>query len=330
MRRIDLIKLKIRELSVNVLLLLFVVVLFFVFAEVFVRLFVGSHIFGKIDDNSLYHFEPNQDGWYSPPFPTARINNIGARGPDVDVDSLRDKYVFLGDSYMFGWCVEDDETIPYYFRNYLNLSDNEVINFGMGGYGVDDMIVRHDMEKDVFYPHDIFIMSIIEIDFFRKMYDYRPSFVIRVYRAVKRHSSFVAYLRIYYRQFFANVLCYLFGEEEQVRELYVDYVGKVDVFTESNMDKLLSFNVLLEENNQTLIFVFYEYNFTNYSRKADLFCKENNLNCITDVPSCIDKIRGSREIRAADGGHPSNYSNEVVARRIAEYVEGKKFKLLSR
>ena len=79
----------------NILLLLFVLVICFIFAEILSSFFLGDRLIVTVEDNGLYHFEPNQEGWYDIKYPKARINNIGARGDDVNINLLGNKYIFL-------------------------------------------------------------------------------------------------------------------------------------------------------------------------------------------------------------------------------------------
>ena len=45
------------------------------------------------------------------------------------------EYIFLGDSYIEGSCVEDKFTIPQSFANFANKDYENVLNAGIGGSG---------------------------------------------------------------------------------------------------------------------------------------------------------------------------------------------------
>lgn len=61
-----------------------------------------------------------------------RINNLGFRGPDVELEkSDKPRIAFIGDSFTFGWGVEEEESWVGLLRNeHPNL---ELLNLGRGG-----------------------------------------------------------------------------------------------------------------------------------------------------------------------------------------------------
>jgi lysophospholipase L1-like esterase len=72
---------------------------------------------------------------------SARINAIGLRGHEPDPAKDGDagfRVVCLGDSFTFGWGVEDDETFPVQLERLLTEArgepDADVINCGLPGY----------------------------------------------------------------------------------------------------------------------------------------------------------------------------------------------------
>lgn len=76
-----------------------------------------------------------------------RINNLGLRGPDVDVASLRNKkvVVLLGDSLTFGWGVSEAETLPGQLQQRLGLN-YVVLNAGIGNMNLEQLAARwHDL-----------------------------------------------------------------------------------------------------------------------------------------------------------------------------------------
>ncbi|MEM1451289.1 MAG: GDSL-type esterase/lipase family protein [Planctomycetota bacterium] len=91
---------------------------------------------------------------------SAEINGLGLRGPEPDPALDGDaglRVVCLGDSFTFGWGVEDDETYPVQLERALDAEMDtpvEVINCGLPGYNtwqegrVFDVLVR-PMQPDV-------------------------------------------------------------------------------------------------------------------------------------------------------------------------------------
>ena len=68
--------------------------------------------------------------------PPARINRLGLRGPDPD--STRPHILVLGDSFAFGWGVQDDETFSARLHRWAGGSVS-VVNGGHPGYGIFQM-----------------------------------------------------------------------------------------------------------------------------------------------------------------------------------------------
>ena len=62
----------------------------------------------------------------------------------------RHRIVTLGDSYTFGDEVSDDETYSHYLERCL--PDTEVMNFGLSGYGHDQMLLYLEQEGVKYHP----------------------------------------------------------------------------------------------------------------------------------------------------------------------------------
>lgn len=114
----------------------------FVIGEVAVRsLDSDRQLEFEVDDQLYWRFAPSQVGYVwmgNAAFhsPEGRINNIGTRGPDVDMDDEGVvRVLMLGDSYTFGSGVRDEETFSAVLQRALG-STIEVINAGGPGYGI--------------------------------------------------------------------------------------------------------------------------------------------------------------------------------------------------
>ena len=76
----------------------------------------------------------------------------------------------LGDSYTFGDQVSDNETYPYYLLQML--PNTEVINFGIHGYGNDQMLL-YLKEEGVKYSPDVVILGFVGDDMNRNLLEFR-------------------------------------------------------------------------------------------------------------------------------------------------------------
>jgi hypothetical protein len=108
-------------------------------------------------------------------------NSNGARGstdfPYHRTDKKR--VVVVGDSFAFGQEVNDEETYAAVLGS--TLSDTEVINLGVIGYGIDQMLLTVKDEALKYSP-DLMIVGFISDDIERTLVSFRdfakPSFVI--------------------------------------------------------------------------------------------------------------------------------------------------------
>jgi lysophospholipase L1-like esterase len=97
----------------------------------------------KLPDDYVHHkYAPNvtQRGYHPVDFDVGiRINNIGFRGEDVNLEKEPgvSRIVMLGDSFTFGAGVRDDETFSAVLEEILNASGTgkfEVLNLGVESY----------------------------------------------------------------------------------------------------------------------------------------------------------------------------------------------------
>ena len=101
------------------------------------------------------------------------FSEAGYRGSQVyqipkPADKLR--IVVLGDSFTFGEEVEDFETYPAYLEQLI--PNSEVINFGVHGYGLDQMLLRLQ-QVGLSYQPDIVIFAFINDDLNRALLSFR-------------------------------------------------------------------------------------------------------------------------------------------------------------
>lgn len=135
------------------LLLVIGSVLFVMFVfEVFLRLFhpqiFDVHPQGMYlaDDEAGYVLAPNFEGAIERAefLTTVTVNNAGLRGPRLDARQASVyRILVLGDSFAFGFGIEDDATFPVGLERCLNDSGRgkyEVLNAGIPGYGTVDQL----------------------------------------------------------------------------------------------------------------------------------------------------------------------------------------------
>jgi lysophospholipase L1-like esterase len=137
-----------------VLMMVVAVVAFFGLAEIVVRILWGDEINLQYTSAGLYKerfYSAQTDGW----MPNAegsscgkpvKINSLGLRGPEIDLNSDKKKILLLGDSVLFGIAMDEEETISALLRNKL---DSCIINTAVIGYATQHYVdvLRHWMRK---------------------------------------------------------------------------------------------------------------------------------------------------------------------------------------
>jgi lysophospholipase L1-like esterase len=92
-----------------------------------------------------------------------RVNAAGQRGALLDPSSAKPRVLVLGDSYAFGFGVNDDETFPHRLGELLG-GRADVLNFGVPGY---DLVQEVALlrAKGLAYDPDVVVLSVHPNDF---------------------------------------------------------------------------------------------------------------------------------------------------------------------
>jgi lysophospholipase L1-like esterase len=119
-----------------------------------------------------YEMVPNRDGMFEGMH--VRTNAYGLRGPALAPESSHPiRLAAIGDSFTFGFGVDENDTFPSLLQGMLNSSGNlpgrsfEVLNFGVVGYSSRDEAVVLQSKALPFHPRGIIIGYVLndpEID----------------------------------------------------------------------------------------------------------------------------------------------------------------------
>ncbi len=96
-------------------------------------------------------------------------NSKGLRGKaeyQYERSAGKQRMVVLGDSFTFGEEVSDDETYSHYLQ--ASLPGTEILNFGVQGYGHDQMLL-YLKEEGVKYHPDIVVLGFAYLDIYRNI-----------------------------------------------------------------------------------------------------------------------------------------------------------------
>jgi hypothetical protein len=96
-------------------------------------------------------------------------NSKGLRGKaefQYERSARKQRMVVLGDSFTFGEEVSDDETYSHYLQ--ASLPGTEILNFGVQGYGHDQMLL-YLREEGVKYHPDVVVLGFAYLDIYRNI-----------------------------------------------------------------------------------------------------------------------------------------------------------------
>lgn len=102
------------------------------------RLFAKPYLQNSIHPEIGYELKPGFEGWAH--FSTVTTNSLGFRSPELDSD--KPSMAILGDSMVFGYGVEDDETLSAYLQSVF--PSYNVINAGVPGYDLEQETATYE------------------------------------------------------------------------------------------------------------------------------------------------------------------------------------------
>src|SRR5262245_57465910 len=129
-------------------------------AEIGARLFLVEDPPQQVDERSLLHAHDPELGWFPTPgkriaFTGGRtisvVNNAdGFRDRDHDLGSPRRRVLVLGDSYVWGYDVEQEERFTELLQ--VELEDLDIFNMGVSGYATDQELLLLERFADKYRP----------------------------------------------------------------------------------------------------------------------------------------------------------------------------------
>ncbi len=156
----------------NILAIVFGVLIAIIIAEILLMIFFPQHLI--TDKRFSTEFNENY-GWYNVPdfyheqrsVDTGKKiffkhNSKGLRSDvEHDYESSAKRMAVLGDSYVYGSQLDQEETFPYYLQS---LSDYEILNFGVPAWGPDQsyLFLQDEVIK---YSPDVVIFMLFQNDF---------------------------------------------------------------------------------------------------------------------------------------------------------------------
>ncbi|MFA5156660.1 MAG: SGNH/GDSL hydrolase family protein [Candidatus Omnitrophota bacterium] len=100
-------------------------------------------------------------------------NSKGLRGEKeyaYGKDAARKRIIIIGDSYVMGAENNDDQIFPFFLSRML--PEYDILNFGVGGYGHDQMLIKLKEEAAGYHP-DMVILLYLPDDNSRNLLEFR-------------------------------------------------------------------------------------------------------------------------------------------------------------
>ena len=277
--------------------------------EGFFRVYLAKNLhYDYISD--LWVLQPNQKGFTYPNNKYATTNTEGYRGPLIDPQ--KPTVLFLGDSFTFGYAIGDDDTLTNNLRREIkanNLAGINIINGGVPGYGVHQMIELYNLRFAATRPKMV-VVNMIEGDIFRQPSLDDPNYAKKTFvRKLIRSSSFLAFLKPrleILRQLIA-------GPEELKKQNY-------DRFLSNDMERLLAFNEKLKKKNITLVLNAWVVNeeHRRFYDKLSVFAKQTHIPMLPNYYTPVfEAYEGDIEDLSAEDGHPSERQTNRLAQVMA-------------
>ncbi|NMC64243.1 MAG: SGNH/GDSL hydrolase family protein [SAR324 cluster bacterium] len=130
---------------------------------------LGDLVLPHADDQIIYVLKPHLDVKFMRA--KVRTNSFGMRGPEYPLEKGIDTYriVLLGDSFAFGWGVEENESFASVLEKNLNHifmghPKIEVLNLAVPGYSTFQEVMLF-MEKGLCFSPDAVLLYFVENDF---------------------------------------------------------------------------------------------------------------------------------------------------------------------
>jgi hypothetical protein len=131
------------------------------------------YTFDQFDATKGWIGRPNLRGFPAFGNKSVSTNSLGLRGTReyrVERPPRTRRVLVLGDSFTFGDDVSDDETYSHYLQTLL--PDQEIMNFGVHGYGHDQMLILLK-EIGLGYQPDVVLLGFVRHDMERNILGFR-------------------------------------------------------------------------------------------------------------------------------------------------------------
>jgi hypothetical protein len=257
-------------------------------------------------------------------------NSQGIRGRDEysyekPPGTLR--VLVLGDSFTFGEEVSDHETFPFYLQKMM--PDSEVLNFGIHGYGHDQMLIYLQEEGSKYHP-DIVVLGFVYGDMKRNLLKFRdyakPKFVLvpdgLKLTNVPVPSPESVLEKEVYRSKFHDALTILY---HKVMLSFSVEQRRAEEITTAILDEL---SATIHAIGAVPVFVYLPYNTEMENREDEMterekylfqYCDNKGIYCTSVRPYFAAAIRKGDALKTT--GHWDAKGNLIAAEGIRDFLQ---------
>ena len=267
-------------------------------------------------------------------------NSKGIRGVSeyaYQKQATKKRILILGDSFTFGIGVSDNETYPYYMEKMS--SGLEVLNFGVSGYGHDQMLL-YLKEAGIRYKPDIVILGFVYSDLSRNMLKFnnkypKPKFVLVGNKLQLTNVPVPTISSIISQEIFRPKIIDWFL---MIQAAYGDkkhFNKEKQQLAEAIFDEMLK---TIKECKAKPLFVYIstpraiDKNDPKEEKPSEdsfeQFCRERSIPYLFTRPYFNAAIQ--KGIHLKKDGHWDAQGNQIVAQAIAEYLSNGKMKSVSK
>lgn len=257
-------------------------------------------------------------------------NSKGIRGKSEYeyAKSAKKRILILGDSFTFGDEVSDNETYSYYLQKAL--ASSEVINFGIHGYGHDQMLI-YFREEGIKYKPAIVILGFVGADIDRNVLEFRdyskPKFVVLNGKLRLANTSMVEPEEFIKKEFYRSKLIDLldlayhacsqklnpsYRQQEEVTTLILD-----EIVAAVRQIKAIPVFIYLPVGNEMSTFNM-KLSQEEYLSK---YCMDRDVYYMSLRPNFITKANSGSVLKT--NGHWGAKEHQTAADAIKGYLENK-------
>lgn len=308
-----------KELLKNLAISIASLVIFFGIGEVITRIILGNPLITEPDSILFWKYKKDQKGHQKFYEPKSVIDKNGFRysGKEYDPD-LPSIYVG-GDSFAWGEEVEDTETFAGQLQKILDsqhLSYN-VLNGGVPGYGIEQIIDRMEMECNKYHPEYSILLWVEEdIDRLRNLTTQDKKKFLKAYklRSIFRYSAFMKFLKeqIFDKLLHKDIGIGFHGDRN------IEY-AKTHTFDEkiTELTPLIKRNIsYLRSRNITPIWAFVTIPSNDFKNYLSSLSAELSIDLVNPVPEYMKNFKELENMLTKHSNHYKPEVYEVLANKV--------------